>query len=131
MNDQAPPVVTGPDGFNLSQTPAIVAALGKRFGLFPDAADEDHAMAVNLSVADFIAEGRLAFHAVDPVGSYKGQIEGTQPRIDWFVAERLPRCVRATGVGCRMLAFGLFWFVFASCAHYLFLSIIRCLVACS
>jgi glutathione S-transferase len=88
---KAPPIVLGPDGFNCSQTPAILHALGKKFGLFPDEDDEANCLALNITAADFIAEGRLAFHAHAPVGSYSIQIEETKPRIEWFVSERLPK----------------------------------------
>ena len=79
---KSPPVVTGPDGFNCSQTPAILWSLGKRFGLYPeDEKDEVAGLAVNCTVADLIAEGRLAFHAVEPTGPYSSQREQTEPRV--------------------------------------------------
>lgn len=64
-------------------------SLGKKLGLYPDEVDEDHALTVTLTVMDFVAEGRLAFHAINPVGPYKEQAEETQSRVDWFKRERL------------------------------------------
>lgn len=90
----APPVVTGPEQFCVSNTPAILMALGKRLGLCPEhEADEARAAALVATVTDFVAEGRLAFHAVDPTGSYKTQAAETQPAIDRFAAKRLPRWI--------------------------------------
>jgi len=43
---KAPPIVTGPDGFCCSQTPAILWSLGKKFGLYPDDSHEALAMQV-------------------------------------------------------------------------------------
>mmetsp|Transcript_15669 Transcript_15669/g.20329 ORF Transcript_15669/g.20329 Transcript_15669/m.20329 type:complete len:241 (-) Transcript_15669:476-1198(-) len=88
---KAPPIVTGPDGFNCSQTPVILHALGKRFGLYPDLVDEDHCLALNITASDFIAEGRLVFHSKSFVGSYSSQAEETKPMIEWFVNERLSK----------------------------------------
>ena len=85
-----PPVVTGPDGYVCSQTPAILWSLGRKFGMSPD--DERNqtlAMQLNITASDFIAEGRLAFHAKAPVGSYSTQAEETKPRIEWFRTSRL------------------------------------------
>ena len=88
---KAPPIVTGPDGYVCSQTPAILWSLGKKFGMSPD--DDNNqalAMQLNLTAADFIGEGRLSFHAIEPTGSYSNQIEATKPRVEWFKASRLP-----------------------------------------
>ena len=43
----------------LSQTPVICKYLGKKFGLYPDnEEDEFHADQVNITIHDFIAEGK-------------------------------------------------------------------------
>ena len=43
----------------LSQTPVICKYLGKKFGLYPDnEEDEVHADQVNITIHDFIAEGK-------------------------------------------------------------------------
>ena len=88
---KSPPVVTGPDGFVCSQTPAILWTLGKKFGMSPvEEKNQTLAMQINMTAADFIAEGRLAFHAKEPTGSYSLQKEETKPRIEWFKTSRLP-----------------------------------------
>jgi glutathione S-transferase len=88
---KSPPIVTGPNGFCSSQTPVILWTLGKKFGMSPlIEANEGLAMQVNLTVADFVGEGRLAFHAIKPTGGYLTQKEETQPRVEWFKTERLP-----------------------------------------
>ena len=48
--------------FVLSQTPVICKYLGKKFGLYPDnEEDEFHADQVNITIHDFIAEGKSVF----------------------------------------------------------------------
>ena len=43
----------------LSQTPVICKYLGKKFGLYPDnEEDEFHVDQVNITIHDFIAEGK-------------------------------------------------------------------------
>ncbi|KAI8521308.1 hypothetical protein Bbelb_010620 [Branchiostoma belcheri] len=87
----APPMIQK-GKFRLSQTPAICSYLGKQFGLFPES-EEDQWLAqqLNITIHDFIGEGRLAFHGRNNVESYYTQKEETQPYIDRFVATRLPR----------------------------------------
>ncbi|XP_046580442.1 glutathione S-transferase P 1-like [Haliotis rubra] len=81
--------------FELSQTPVICRYLGKQFGLYPDnEEDQWHAEQINATVHDYIAEGRLSFHGINPVGSYFGQEKETQPYIDRFLAERLPKYMK-------------------------------------
>jgi hypothetical protein len=53
---KCPPIVSGPDGYNCSQTPVILSSLGKRFGLYPDEADDAHCMALSNSVVEFVCE---------------------------------------------------------------------------
>ncbi len=72
----AVPLVIGPDGVCLSQTNAIMAYLGKKFGFYPsNDYDEAKAMQIVLSVADFHSEGRASFHPVDLAASYYTQVE--------------------------------------------------------
>lgn len=89
---QFPPIIRNGD-FVLSQTPAIMAYLGKKFGLFPEGVPEDeaHAMQVNLAVADCIAECMQAFHPVSGHASYTTQKEEAKPFIEKFRTERLPK----------------------------------------
>ena len=59
----APPIIKKGD-FVLCQTPAIMRYLGKKFQYYPkNEEDEAHADALMSFVTDFIAEGRLVFHA--------------------------------------------------------------------
>lgn len=88
---RAPPIVTGPNNFSCSQTPVILHALGKKFGLFPNEDDEINCLSLNVTIADFIGEACNAFHAKDPMGTYASQIEESKPRIEWFINERLPK----------------------------------------
>ncbi|XP_013395749.1 glutathione S-transferase [Lingula anatina] len=91
----APPVIKKGD-FVLSQTPVICEYLGKKFGLYPDGGEEEeyHARQFNLTIHDFIADGRLAFHGRNHTESYYTQKEETQTYIDFFVKNRLPKWLR-------------------------------------
>ncbi|KAK3610950.1 hypothetical protein CHS0354_038999 [Potamilus streckersoni] len=90
----APPVIKK-GKFQMSQTPAICRYLGKEFGLYPEnAEDEAHADQVNLTIHDYIAEGRLAFHGMNHTASYYTQKEETKPYIERFVKDRLPRFLK-------------------------------------
>lgn len=72
----APPMISGPGGVFLSQTPVCMARLGKAFGLFPqNEEDEFKALQIVLSVADYHGEGRSSFHPVDNTASYLTQVE--------------------------------------------------------
>ncbi|XP_035669728.1 glutathione S-transferase P-like isoform X2 [Branchiostoma floridae] len=87
----APPMIQR-GKFRLSQTSVICSYLGKQFGLWPESEEDQwRAQQLNITIHDFIAEGRLAFHGRNPVESYYTQKEETQPYIDRFVATRLPR----------------------------------------
>ncbi len=86
----APPAIKKGD-FVLSQTPAIMTFLGKKFGLYP-ATDEDeaHANSVLATITDLITEGRLVFHSKHFTDSYYTQVEEVKPTVAWFSKERLP-----------------------------------------
>ena len=82
----APPLVVGPDDFCQSQSVAICARLGKRFGLFPASeADEYKALQIALSVADFHTDGRMPFHPLNYYGSYYDQEEEAKVSVAEFV----------------------------------------------
>ena len=86
---QFPPIIKKGD-FTLSQTPAIMAYLGKKFGMFPEGdEDEAHAMQLNLAVADCIAEYMKAFHPVSGHASYTTQVEEAKPYIEIFKVSAL------------------------------------------
>ena len=69
----APPLIKR-DDFVLSQTPTIVKFLGKEYGFYPqNAEDEAHADQLMAFLTDFIAEGRLVFHAKEFTASFYGQ----------------------------------------------------------
>lgn len=87
----APPMIKK-GNFNLSQTSVICEYLGKQFGLYPTN-EEDiwHAKQVNVTIHDFIGEGRLVFHGRNFVESYFTQKQETKPYIAWFVKDRLPK----------------------------------------
>ena len=89
---QFPPIIRRGD-FVLSQTPAIMEYLGKKFGLFPEGGPEDeaHAMQLTLTVADCLAECMTAFHPVSMHASYTTQVEEAKPFVEKFRTERLPK----------------------------------------
>ena len=88
---QFPPIIKKGE-FTLSQTPAIMAYLGKKFGMYPEGdEDEAHAMQLNLAVADCIAECMKAFHPVSGHASYTTQMEEAKPHIEKFRVERYPK----------------------------------------
>lgn len=90
----APPVIKKGD-FELGQTHVICRYLAEKYGLCPSKEKENaRAEEISLTCHDFIAEGRLAFHAIDSTGSYASQKEATQPFIEKFAANRLPRWLK-------------------------------------
>ncbi|XP_060572023.1 uncharacterized protein LOC132730183 [Ruditapes philippinarum] len=90
----APPMIKK-GNFQLSQTSVICRYLGEVLGIYPDTVEDKlHAEQISACCHDYIAEGRLAFHGIYPVGSYSIQKEETQPYIDRFVAERLSRWMK-------------------------------------
>mmetsp|Transcript_1693 Transcript_1693/g.2738 ORF Transcript_1693/g.2738 Transcript_1693/m.2738 type:complete len:255 (-) Transcript_1693:294-1058(-) len=90
----APPVIKKGD-FVLAQTPTICKFLGKKYGMYPDNdEDEAHADQVMMTVTDFIAEGRNAYHPVENSKSYFDQVEEAKPYIAKFANERMPRFLK-------------------------------------
>lgn len=87
----APPLIKK-GNFKLTQCHAICRYLGEEFGLSPDT-KEENALAEQLSITchDYIAEGRLAFHGIDPTASYSTQKEETKPYLERFIKTRMPR----------------------------------------
>lgn len=81
--------------FELGQTGTICRYLGKQFGLFPDTeADQFRADQLCTTVLDYISDGRLAFHGKNHYETYYNQQEFTQPYIDYFVANRIPKFLK-------------------------------------
>ena len=88
----APPAIKKGE-FILYQTPSIMRYLGKEFGFYPtNDEDEAHADALMALVTDFIAEGRLVFHAKCFTASYYDQIEETKGHIAWFETQSKGLC---------------------------------------
>jgi glutathione S-transferase len=86
----APPAIKK-GSFVLSQTPAIIAYLGKKFDMYPtNEEDEARANSINATVTDLITEGRLVFHSKHFTESYYKQVEEVKPTVEWFAKERLP-----------------------------------------
>lgn len=86
----APPVLVTPEGSSISQTTAAAHLLGRRFGLFPDSAeDESRCLQVACSVADLHSEGRQCFHPKDFFGSYYSQVEEAKVAVAAFESGRL------------------------------------------
>jgi len=91
----APPVIKKGD-FVLAQTPTICKFLGKKYGMYPDNdEDEAHADQVMMTVTDFIAEGRNAYHPVENSKSYFDQVKSRHqtPNRPWPVDLSLERMV--------------------------------------
>ena len=87
----APPIIKKGD-FTLFQTPTIMRYLGKKLGLFPKTEEQEaHADALMSFITDFIAEGRLVFHARGFYESYYTQKEETAGHVKWFNDTRLPQ----------------------------------------
>ena len=91
----APPVLRR-GAFQLCQSGAILQYIGRKYGLaqFDSLEDEAQAEALHACVQDYFSEGRNAFHPVDPLGSYRKQVDAARPYIARFAAERMPRFVR-------------------------------------
>jgi len=79
----------------LSQTPAIMHYLAKKLDggrLLPkNENDQYQAMVLVAYVADLVEEGCTAWHALDYNGRYIDQKEATQPFIDDYKQNRLPK----------------------------------------
>lgn len=89
---RAPPIVQNGD-FYLSQTPAILQYLGRKYGAYPTGGLEEEARAeqVNLMVFDLIAEGHDCYHPLDKCGTYESQKDAAAPLIIHFRKNRLPK----------------------------------------
>ncbi|CAG2239709.1 glutathione S-transferase-like isoform X1 [Mytilus edulis] len=86
-----PPVIRKGD-FQLGQTSVICKYLGEKYGLVPDnEQDKWRADMINTELHDYLAQGRLAFHGINPTASYFTQVEETKPYIERFAAERIPK----------------------------------------
>jgi glutathione S-transferase len=84
------PLIVTPEGDSISQPPAIMAFLGKRFGYYPEnEMDEFHALQIVNTVADFHAEGRACFHPVDIMASYHTQEKEAEASSKKFASSRL------------------------------------------
>ena len=68
--------------------------LGKLFDLYPAPEFEWQSDALMGFLTDFVAEGRLVFHAKCFTASYFTQQEETKPNIEWFATTRLPQFLR-------------------------------------
>lgn len=86
----APPIVVSPEGFTLSQTPAICQYLGKMFGFYPSTAEgEARCAQISMSVADLHSEGRQCFHPKDYFASYFNQVEEAKVAVAVFEKGRM------------------------------------------
>ena len=88
----APPIIQHGD-FVLSQTPAILQFLGKKFDLFPagGAEEEAHAAQLVMSITDYHLEGNMSCHPVDLHQSCLSQMEEAKVTMQKFCKERLPK----------------------------------------
>lgn len=85
----APPLIKKGD-FVLSQTPVIMKYLGKSFNLYPtNEESKAHAESLMAFVTDFVAEGRLVFHAKCFTESYFTQKDDVVENVKWFETVRL------------------------------------------
>lgn len=124
----APPVIKK-GNFKLSQCHAICRYLGEEFGLTADTTEEK-ALAEQLSISchDYIAEGRLAFHGIDPLASYSTQTEETKPYIERFINTRFPRWLKYFERALKYNNDGI-GFVIGNKCTYLDLTLFHCLRA--
>jgi glutathione S-transferase len=87
----APPVLKHGD-FVLAQTAAICDFLGRRHGLAPaDDAGAAHALELQLTIADLVAEVHDTHHPLSAALHYEQQKAAAKKRAAHFVKERLPR----------------------------------------
>mmetsp|Transcript_6318 Transcript_6318/g.10575 ORF Transcript_6318/g.10575 Transcript_6318/m.10575 type:complete len:270 (+) Transcript_6318:55-864(+) len=89
----APPIIRK-GNFVLSQTPAIMKFLGQELGLYPTTKEDiAHADSLGAFVTDFIAEGRLVFHARCFTESYYSQADTdiVKTNVAWYKEKRLPQ----------------------------------------
>jgi glutathione S-transferase len=87
----APPVLKRGE-FVLAQTAAICDFLGRRHGLAPsDEAGAAHALELQLTIADLVAEVHDTHHPISAALHYEQQKAAAKKRATHFVGERLPR----------------------------------------
>jgi glutathione S-transferase len=87
----APPVLKHGD-LVVAQTAAICHFLGRRHGLAPgDEAGDAHALELELTIADLVAEVHDTHHPIASSLHYEDQQEAAKLRATHFVAERLLR----------------------------------------
>jgi glutathione S-transferase len=87
----APPVLVHGD-FVLAQTAAICHFLGRRHGLAPgDETGAAQALALELTVADLVAEVHETHHPISSALYYEDQKREAKQRAKHFVGERMPR----------------------------------------
>lgn len=89
---RAPPIIQNGD-FYLSQTPAILQYLGKKYGAYPSGGIEEEGRAeqVNQLVCDLMAEGHDCYHPLEKCGTYESQKDAAAPQIEQFRKTRLPK----------------------------------------
>jgi glutathione S-transferase len=91
MPVQYPPIIEK-GSFRLCQTPAIIAYLGKKFGLYPDnPEDEARCLQINLVLADYVAEVHDAYHPVEKSATYASQADVAKDHIARLIEKRMPR----------------------------------------
>ena len=90
----APPIIQQGD-YVMSQTPAIMMYLGKKFGLFPTGGPEEeaHAAQLLLTIHDYHFEGNMSCHPVDLHASYSTQVEEAKVTQKKFCEERMGKLV--------------------------------------
>jgi glutathione S-transferase len=87
----APPVLKHGD-FVVAQTAVICHYLGRRHGLVPgDEAGDAHALELELTIADLVAEVHETHHPIAASLHYEDQRDAAQQRAKHFTAERLHR----------------------------------------
>jgi glutathione S-transferase len=90
----APPVLKHGDAV-IAQTAAICHYLGRRHDLAPgDEVGDIHALELQLTIADLVAEVHDTHHPISSALYYEDQRAEAERRAQHFVGERLPRFVR-------------------------------------
>ena len=91
---QAPPIIQRGD-FVMSQTPAIMVYLAKKFGLAPEAGPEGeaHAWQLLLSIHDYHFEGNMSCHPVDLHATAAIQMEEAKVTQKKFCETRMAKYV--------------------------------------
>ena len=84
-----------PEGFTLSQTPAIVMYLGQRFGFYPDTLEgQARATQITNSAMDLHNAGRACYHPVNNMASYYTQVEEAKVAVAEFASGRLVKWLK-------------------------------------